>query len=401
MKSQAVLSHGLGMPGVSGEEKVRAPPTSGGFAKLPGVVPSSEEEGLFPSPGRPKRLARSARFSEEGLESADMSAFPTRVAIECARSGSKGLLSGRPPFREPTTPRQRTIGSRWQSHGTIKQEREAYHSKTRSERRIDGACAFRRGAGQSSVAVAGTVTGVGVDPVSGAALGAERLVALEIEGAVETDEGIGFDSNLALEAAAAIAGVEAACGAVFAAGLEAGFACESAVGMTKLEAAVDLGARESEWAVGVPFDVSADALASVRRVMRSHPSARTPWEEARENTTSSTGPLARVSPSEQVSFASSDLAWTARSDAARRKWTAVFSHLHSGRPTCLLDPVRRRRGNVPFHGRAGWPRYRASHAETSRVSARPFDLAALSCWKRHDQRRRRIADGDGLLARRV
>jgi len=80
MKSHAVLSEGFGMPGVSGEEKVRAPPISGGFAKLPGVVPSSEEDGLFPSPGRPKRLARSARFSEDGLESADMTAFPTRAS---------------------------------------------------------------------------------------------------------------------------------------------------------------------------------------------------------------------------------------------------------------------------------------------------------------------------------
>ena len=84
---------------------------------------------------------------------------------------------------------------------------------------------------------------------------------------MEIHEGIGFDSNLALEAAAAIAGVEAAFGAVFAAGLEADFACESAVGMTKLEAAVDLGGRGSERAVGLPFDLAADALASVRRVI--------------------------------------------------------------------------------------------------------------------------------------
>jgi hypothetical protein len=41
------------MPGVSGEEKERAPPISGGFAKLPGVVPSASLEGLLPSAGNP------------------------------------------------------------------------------------------------------------------------------------------------------------------------------------------------------------------------------------------------------------------------------------------------------------------------------------------------------------
>ena len=76
MKSQAVLSEGCGMPGVSGEEKVRAPPTCGGFAKLPGVVPWSVEDGLLPRPGRPKRLASRARCSEAGLESADMAGLP-------------------------------------------------------------------------------------------------------------------------------------------------------------------------------------------------------------------------------------------------------------------------------------------------------------------------------------
>jgi len=39
MKSQAVLSEGCGMPGVSGDENARTPPISGAFAKLPAVVP--------------------------------------------------------------------------------------------------------------------------------------------------------------------------------------------------------------------------------------------------------------------------------------------------------------------------------------------------------------------------
>jgi hypothetical protein len=47
MKSQAVRVLGGGMPGVSGEEKDSGPPTSGGFAKEPGFVPSRELEGLW------------------------------------------------------------------------------------------------------------------------------------------------------------------------------------------------------------------------------------------------------------------------------------------------------------------------------------------------------------------
>jgi hypothetical protein len=39
MKSHAVRGEGGGMPGVSGELKLCAPPTCGAFAKLPGVVP--------------------------------------------------------------------------------------------------------------------------------------------------------------------------------------------------------------------------------------------------------------------------------------------------------------------------------------------------------------------------
>ena len=52
MKSQAVLSEGSGIPGVSGEEKERAPPTSGALAKLPGLVPSFLVEEECPGFGR-------------------------------------------------------------------------------------------------------------------------------------------------------------------------------------------------------------------------------------------------------------------------------------------------------------------------------------------------------------
>ena len=55
-KSHAVLSDGGGMPGVSGEAKVRAPSGPeemvGRRAKLPGVVPWAPEEGLNPSGGK-------------------------------------------------------------------------------------------------------------------------------------------------------------------------------------------------------------------------------------------------------------------------------------------------------------------------------------------------------------
>ena len=47
MKSQAVREDISGMPGVSGEEKARGPPMSGGFAKLPGLVPGSWREESF------------------------------------------------------------------------------------------------------------------------------------------------------------------------------------------------------------------------------------------------------------------------------------------------------------------------------------------------------------------
>jgi hypothetical protein len=46
MKSHAVLVLGAGMPGVSGEEKVRGRPMAGGLANEPGVVPAAVEDGL-------------------------------------------------------------------------------------------------------------------------------------------------------------------------------------------------------------------------------------------------------------------------------------------------------------------------------------------------------------------
>ncbi len=56
MKSHAVFSDGGGMPGVSGDENMRGPPTSAGLAKLPGVVPWRPDDGLgAPRSGRAKR----------------------------------------------------------------------------------------------------------------------------------------------------------------------------------------------------------------------------------------------------------------------------------------------------------------------------------------------------------
>jgi hypothetical protein len=51
MKSQAVLSEGGGIRGVSGELNARGPPTSEAFAKLPGEVPSARLDGLPPDSG--------------------------------------------------------------------------------------------------------------------------------------------------------------------------------------------------------------------------------------------------------------------------------------------------------------------------------------------------------------
>ena len=50
-KSHAVFSDGAGIPGVSGELNVSAPPSCGAFAKLPGVVPWAFVDGLFPNAG--------------------------------------------------------------------------------------------------------------------------------------------------------------------------------------------------------------------------------------------------------------------------------------------------------------------------------------------------------------
>ncbi len=51
MKSQAVLSDGAGMPGVSGDENVQGVPTLPRCAKEPGVVPCFCVDGLSPSSG--------------------------------------------------------------------------------------------------------------------------------------------------------------------------------------------------------------------------------------------------------------------------------------------------------------------------------------------------------------
>ena len=51
MKSQAVLCEGGGMPGASGELKARLPPSWGGLAKLPGVVPCAPLDGSAPPGG--------------------------------------------------------------------------------------------------------------------------------------------------------------------------------------------------------------------------------------------------------------------------------------------------------------------------------------------------------------
>jgi hypothetical protein len=51
MKSHAVRGDGGGMPGVSGELNARGCPTSGGFAKLPGVVPWRQLDGFALLPG--------------------------------------------------------------------------------------------------------------------------------------------------------------------------------------------------------------------------------------------------------------------------------------------------------------------------------------------------------------
>ena len=48
MKSQAVRGDGGGMPGVSGELNASGRPNSGGFAKLPGVVPWRRLDGFAP-----------------------------------------------------------------------------------------------------------------------------------------------------------------------------------------------------------------------------------------------------------------------------------------------------------------------------------------------------------------
>ncbi len=97
MKSQAVLPHGAGMPGVSGDEKVSAAPMAGAFANEPGVVPASVEEGLAaPFSGRGSfswvirsLSSSSVRRAHTGGENA---AFPPPVRAGSGSTGSSQPL---------------------------------------------------------------------------------------------------------------------------------------------------------------------------------------------------------------------------------------------------------------------------------------------------------------------
>ena len=103
-KSQAVLSDGGGMPGVSGELKLSGPPMSGGFAKLPGVVPLRPGGRVVPQ--RRIRVDRGHGATllwceasggvgcEVGAEASRLFAVPAFPTLARTRSGSKGLISG-------------------------------------------------------------------------------------------------------------------------------------------------------------------------------------------------------------------------------------------------------------------------------------------------------------------
>src|SRR5690349_12706144 len=73
-KSHAVLSLGAGMPGVSGEGNISAPPISGALAKDPGVVTSGVEAGLR----APRRGVRCLMVGR----AADMADLRRRVRID-------------------------------------------------------------------------------------------------------------------------------------------------------------------------------------------------------------------------------------------------------------------------------------------------------------------------------
>src|SRR3954467_10502779 len=79
-KSHAVLSLGWGMPGVSGDENVSAPPRFGALANEPGLVPSRRVEG-FAAP-RSGRVLVDIRFflvDDKDERRAFSARFPTPV----------------------------------------------------------------------------------------------------------------------------------------------------------------------------------------------------------------------------------------------------------------------------------------------------------------------------------
>lgn len=87
-KSQAVLSDGWGMPGVSGDENVQQPSGPGairdGFAKLPGDVPRARDDGFCPSGGSVYPVAESVL-----VWSIISGSFPRESSIWQSRSGRR------------------------------------------------------------------------------------------------------------------------------------------------------------------------------------------------------------------------------------------------------------------------------------------------------------------------
>src|SRR6188768_4351415 len=97
-KSHAVLSLGWGMPGVSGDENVSAPPRFGALAKEPGLVPSRWLEG-FAAPRSGKvlvdiRFFLVGRQDERRIFSAR---FPTPVQTGSGSTGTSQRFWDRAP----------------------------------------------------------------------------------------------------------------------------------------------------------------------------------------------------------------------------------------------------------------------------------------------------------------
>jgi hypothetical protein len=110
MKSQAVLSLGAGMPGASGDEKVRGVPTAPRLAKLPGDVPCAAVEGLSPSGGSCQAVGPDAgwviggRRRQSGAAASRPAAFVVDVVI--AFPPQLGAVAARgPKARRPATSR--------------------------------------------------------------------------------------------------------------------------------------------------------------------------------------------------------------------------------------------------------------------------------------------------------